>query len=339
MAFAVLLVVIMVATGGAAVASAHATPGDAFYQFKIHITEPMQTALAITTEAKAEVALQHVEERLEEADGLANAGKLDESTLLALEDKLESRSAQVRERIAKLEEKGKTDKALDLASRFEASLETHRRILAKLASNGGDDHKSEAFVKIEQTVNDEHTSAVEVRNNIEARSNSTTAVVNSNGNTNISVNTNTSNSNISREDALKKVAQTRYDAAAKTIDDAETQIKNSETKLGAEAVVKAKATLAQAKEALAKAKTSLDSGKYQDSIKQSVEAFKLAIEARVMAQVQFRLNLPKIDFDNQADFEARLKEQIKGSSTNSGSSSHVEIHNEVNTIINGTRVK
>jgi hypothetical protein len=71
--------VMALAIGGAGVtyASTQAVPGDALYAMKVRVVEPTETALAFSAEAKADVAVAHVERRFREAATLSAEGRLE----------------------------------------------------------------------------------------------------------------------------------------------------------------------------------------------------------------------------------------------------------------------
>lgn len=74
------LAAVIVATSGATVtyASTKSVPGDVLYSTKVKALEPLESALALTPEAKADVAVAHLERRFQEAAALSAAGTLDE---------------------------------------------------------------------------------------------------------------------------------------------------------------------------------------------------------------------------------------------------------------------
>ncbi len=70
---------VVASTGATATyASTRALPGDALYAMKIAVVEPAESALAFSADAKAEVAVAHLERRFQEAAALSAQGTLDE---------------------------------------------------------------------------------------------------------------------------------------------------------------------------------------------------------------------------------------------------------------------
>lgn len=73
-----LAAVVIASTGATATyASSLALPGEALYQVKVGVLEPAEAAFALTADAKADVAVAHLERRFQEAAALSAAGTLD----------------------------------------------------------------------------------------------------------------------------------------------------------------------------------------------------------------------------------------------------------------------
>jgi hypothetical protein len=72
-----LAAVVVASTGATATyASTRALPGETLYSVKVNVLEPAEEAFALTADAKAEVALAHIERRYREAAELSAAGSL-----------------------------------------------------------------------------------------------------------------------------------------------------------------------------------------------------------------------------------------------------------------------
>ncbi|MFZ1987526.1 MAG: DUF5667 domain-containing protein, partial [Minisyncoccia bacterium] len=74
------LLFVFVVTGGTTYAAQGSLPGDVLYPLKTKVTEPLEGALAFGEEAKAKWHAGVAEERLTEAEKLAEKGKLDSTT-------------------------------------------------------------------------------------------------------------------------------------------------------------------------------------------------------------------------------------------------------------------
>ncbi len=83
-AYAIATFLIVILTGGttAVFASEKALPGDILYPVKIHVSEPLKIAFAGTSEAKQQVKVSQVAERLNETETLAVQGRLSTTTVI-----------------------------------------------------------------------------------------------------------------------------------------------------------------------------------------------------------------------------------------------------------------
>ncbi|MES2203059.1 MAG: DUF5667 domain-containing protein [Patescibacteria group bacterium] len=81
----VMAVLIVLFGTGTAYAAQGSLPGDVLYPVKIHVTEPVEVALAGTPADKAVVETKLAERRVAEAQTLASQGKLDATTTAELQ--------------------------------------------------------------------------------------------------------------------------------------------------------------------------------------------------------------------------------------------------------------
>src|SRR6185503_5412697 len=77
---------LIILMGETAYAAQGSLPGDLLYPVKIHVTEPVQLALAATSEQKAQVNADIASQRVVEAQTLAAQGKLTATTTQELQD-------------------------------------------------------------------------------------------------------------------------------------------------------------------------------------------------------------------------------------------------------------
>lgn len=99
-----LLAAALVVGGGTAYAAQGALPGDLLYPIKIHITEPVEVALAQNSEAKAKVEARLAERRVEEAQSLAARGELDATTTAELQTNFDGHAVHARALVEKVKE-------------------------------------------------------------------------------------------------------------------------------------------------------------------------------------------------------------------------------------------
>lgn len=134
---AVAVVIIVIVAGNSAVlASYDALPGDALYSVKVDIVEPIRVALAQTPLAKAEVQAQQVQTRLQEAETLAAQGSLTEAKEQEINQRVLKQSSDLAINVSSVKETA-PEKAQDIDTTIQASLNTHERILGVIAANRG----------------------------------------------------------------------------------------------------------------------------------------------------------------------------------------------------------
>lgn len=128
--FASLGIIILI--GGSTVfASEKALPGDVLYPIKIHVSEPLKVALATTHEAKDRVRVEHIEERLNEAEILAVQGRLASSTVVEINTSVKNNIDSIK---GDLSEKNKDD--LDI------KMSAHSAVLKSIQDHSDDDQKA-----------------------------------------------------------------------------------------------------------------------------------------------------------------------------------------------------
>lgn len=135
---ALAIVIIVILAGKSAVsASRNALPGDTLYSMKVNVVEPIRVAFAETPIVKAEIQTELVQNRLQEAETLAARGQLD---MMKEQDINQRIGQQVSDLTANISEVKKTssEKADDITTTLEASINTHGRILDVIAMNRGE---------------------------------------------------------------------------------------------------------------------------------------------------------------------------------------------------------
>jgi hypothetical protein len=125
------LLVLIIAGGSALSSSARALPGDFLYPVKVRVAEPLRIALATTPEAKQEIEVARIEERLNEAEILAVQGRLATTTAVALQQKVEN---QIKSFEGNLNQKNQDN--LDI------KMSAHSIVLKNIKDNSGEDQKS-----------------------------------------------------------------------------------------------------------------------------------------------------------------------------------------------------
>lgn len=122
------LLVVSVSGAGVSYAAEGALPGDILYSVKVGVNEPVETALAVTAEAKAAVSARHAVARLNEASALAAKGKLTAATEEKLAAAFEKQADDASARVDALQAKD-SPAAIAVASDFESELSAHVDVL------------------------------------------------------------------------------------------------------------------------------------------------------------------------------------------------------------------
>jgi hypothetical protein len=132
--------IVIIIGGGAVSASGKALPGDFLYPIKVHVSEPIQSAMATTPEAKQLVQVSHIEERLNEAEILAVEGRLATTTAIEIQQNVED---HIKTFDTKLSKKNQEDLGIKMSA--------HSIVLKKIRDTSNDDQKSN-IENIEQSV-------------------------------------------------------------------------------------------------------------------------------------------------------------------------------------------
>lgn len=130
----IIIIVLLLVSTGTSFAASSALPGDLLYPVKIHINENVQSWLAFTPTAQAQVQARLAANRLKEAEVLAAEGKLDAETSQMLQDNFALHSQDFKDNVNELKVND-VAAAADVSSDFETSLEAHGQILNKLSQD------------------------------------------------------------------------------------------------------------------------------------------------------------------------------------------------------------
>lgn len=134
------LIIALLLGGGAAAAAENTLPGDVLYPVKVEVNERVRGWVAVSDDAEARLQVDLAARRLEEAEKLAKDGRLDADVRAKIEANFDDHAARVASRIEAMQSKSDGDtNAVELTSRFEASLRAHEEILKRLAEEKGDD--------------------------------------------------------------------------------------------------------------------------------------------------------------------------------------------------------
>jgi len=118
---------------GISLAAGNSLPGDFLYPLKVNVNEEVKGLLTLGEEAKVDFEVERLTNRLEEAEKLALAGRLDEETKAKIESDFEKHSEKVDEKIGEFESQENFRVASDLSAGFESALKAHEKALNKIA--------------------------------------------------------------------------------------------------------------------------------------------------------------------------------------------------------------
>ncbi|MEI6042301.1 MAG: DUF5667 domain-containing protein [bacterium] len=129
------IVLLLCVTGGFSAAAENALPGDSLYSLKVNVNEQVKGMVAVTPEAKARLAVETTERRLQEAVILSSQGQLTDDKKLIIQDQLSKNATDVKNSVASLVASNNISIAQEVSVNFEASLKTHELILETLTKN------------------------------------------------------------------------------------------------------------------------------------------------------------------------------------------------------------
>lgn len=131
---AISFALIILIAGGSTIsyASEDTLPGDLFYTVKVNFTEPIQSSLAFTPEAKLEIKTKQVERRLTEAQILLQKNDTTPAKHAEVEARVERKVSEISETMTKLQERGDVEVILKTTSQLEPVLQAHRQALQEV---------------------------------------------------------------------------------------------------------------------------------------------------------------------------------------------------------------
>ena len=141
------LVIVLTVGVGTSFAAEGALPGEPLYAVKIYINEPIETALAISAEARAEAEAAHALKRLDEAVTLAQEGKLDAVKNEAIKKHFSKNVKAMDDRIKKLQGHEEVEMSA-VNSKFETALVERSDVLVSVV----EDISPKAAVRLSQVV-------------------------------------------------------------------------------------------------------------------------------------------------------------------------------------------
>lgn len=129
-----LCAVLLLAGGGMSAAARTALPGDLLYPMKVEVNERVEAALALSSEAKAQVEARQAFRRLDEVEQLADRGSLTDETNATLRARFEEKADALDKRLAALDESGNPDTAAEVHAKVEAGLDARFNALVSISA-------------------------------------------------------------------------------------------------------------------------------------------------------------------------------------------------------------
>lgn len=254
------VIITLVFGGGVSAAAENAVPGDLLYPVKVKVNEEIRASIALNPEAKARVAANRVERRLEEIAVLANKGELKEETRAMIEAKIAMHTAEVNTQLAASAD---ASEAIQVRAEIEAVIKAKEKLLKK--------------------AHGKYAVRVTIGSVIDAFIASTTPVVFSTSTTSTPPMTASSTPTTT---LFSHAARGKMKAAAQKIQEVKRFISRAREKYGADAVLRAEAHLQAAQTVFMGGTAALEKGDDREAFRLFQEAHTKAQEAKLL--VEFR---------------------------------------------------
>lgn len=275
----VLIAIIILLAGGTSFAAEKSLPGDALYPVKVHVNEEVRGWATLSEEAKANWDAALASRRLNEAEQLAAESRLNAETRAQLEANFQAHSDRVQARIEKFEDK-KADRAAEIISNFETSLNAHEQILLSigLAKNSDTEPEVKSLavrVRAEAQETKQDSDKEELRVNAQVE--------------------------------VQAAAEARLHSAENKIAEVRKYIADKKEQLGATASAQAEARLKVAADLVIQGKLKLEAKAYGEAFRLFQKAHAVAQEAKFLIRAKF--------YFEARDSEKSNRDNVKSTST------------------------
>lgn len=324
------LIIALVMGGSVSYASESTLPGDTLYPIKVYVNENVREALAFSAQAKAQLAVDLANRRLEEAGKLAVKGDMNTQLEQTVNAHVEQQIKDAQEKVMELKAKDATvatEVGVDLGS----VLSAHSIVLQKAQEQKQEEHNEGAVHSIETLSTIVAQAEQQTGNEDEEDNAPIVAAALLESTTSASVNTAATSSPQEQQAAQgkEKAAQNKLAEAAKKI------AAVSDTNQTASTT--AEVRFAQAQAMFAQGETTLAAGAYGDAFKAFKQTIRLAQEAKLLANLQdeftgeFKVDLHEGDQMNnesqgtttsENNRENKKNEKRNTTATSSTSTSH-----------------
>jgi|GEM_PF-951268 len=126
---AIILMIALLLGGGTSYAAESALPGDALYGVKVNLNENVRSALAVSPKAEATLQTELATRRLEEAEELAEKGKLTSALRSDIVKRFQKSSERAKTELTKMNTSSEKTAVAELNVQTESSFNTHGYIL------------------------------------------------------------------------------------------------------------------------------------------------------------------------------------------------------------------
>lgn len=283
MPITIIMSIVVLLGGGTSFAAERAKPGDILYPVKVHVNEEVRAAVSFSEEGKALWEARRAERRLEEAAALTEENAMNAEARAELEARFKAHAERIEERIEKMEERGDTENAEELATRFEASLKAHEAVLVALRARAEITEETKAEVRsVIEHILTETKSTAETRTRLEGKL-------------------------LDKEDGaqVEAAAEGRIEASAKILAQTKEHIAKKKEQLGAEATADAEARLVIAETTLAEARTELTTKAYEKAFRLASAAARTAHEAKSLIDTRLNIDV-KLDLDTRIQVQPTI---------------------------------
>lgn len=273
--FAVIAVITLMVGGGTSLAAESALPGEALYPVKVSVNEEVRGAFTFSDEAKARLAANLIERRLQEAAELAAEGKLTAESQAEIESRFNAHMERFEARANRLAAKGKVNAVAELNSNLEVSLRAHSQIIAGAGSKAEGERKVDVQVGAVQPL----LTAIQVRLG---------AVQKTRADAEARVST-------EAKADVEAAAEGKLKAATNKIAEVRGAIERTRGSLSASTTAEAEARLRLAEEAIVQGKIQLEADAFAEAFMSFDRAHRLAQETQLLVNAahKFKIELIK----------------------------------------------
>jgi len=264
----IILIIALLVGGGTSAAAASALPGDVLYPVKVYVNEEVGGWLAVSAEEQANWDAHLAGKRLEEAEHLAAAGRLNAGVRADIDLRFKKHAADFKKLSDKIATGQNTGVALEINSDLESSLRAHERVMTQIAADNAD--KEDDGSELQPILSAVRAQLGQV---IQARADAEDEVT------------------VQTDDQFKTAAVGKLKAAEHKIAEVRDFIAKKAPVVSAETKIKAEAKLKMAEKALARGQAEVSRANYGQAFASFQEALRIAQEAKLSLATSDKINI------------------------------------------------